>query len=121
MNCKFHVSDRRVNEFIKGSAERHMHLQKDVIDLLERIDQRIGVLQATLINQRTVKEWYTTAELAAILGKAEFTTRQWARLGRIHAVKKRSGRGKHAAWVISHEELLRIQREGLLPLELLVR
>jgi hypothetical protein len=37
------------------------------------------------------------------------------RLGRIRALKKASGRGKHASWVIPHEELLRFQREGLLP------
>ena len=50
-----------------------------------------------------------------ILGKAEFTVREWCRRRRIHAQKRRSGRGKFCSWVISHEELQRIQREGLLP------
>jgi hypothetical protein len=68
-----------------------------------------------LVQQRTVKEWYTTAEVAQILGKADFTVREWCRLGRIHAEKKSSGRGKYPGWVISHTELLRLQREGLLP------
>jgi hypothetical protein len=34
----------------------------------------------------------------------------------VHAEKRKSGRGPHPAWVISHSELLRFQREGLLPL-----
>jgi hypothetical protein len=72
-------------------------------------------LRDLLLSQRTVKEYYTTAEAAGLLGKAEFTVREWCRLGRVHALKKGSGRGKHPSWVIAHAELLRIQREGLLP------
>jgi hypothetical protein len=84
--------------------------------VLERLE-RIEAMLADLIAQRTVKDWYTTAEVATNLGKAEFTVREWCRHGRIHGHKKNNGRGKHHAWVISHEELLRIQREGLLPAE----
>ena len=41
---------------------------------------------------------------------------EYCRLGRNRAEKKKaSGRGKHASWVISHDELLRFQRDGLLP------
>ena len=58
---------------------------------------------------------YTTEEFAALVGKAEFTTREWCRHGRIRAEKRQSGRGKHCAWVIAHDELLRYRREGLLP------
>lgn len=68
-----------------------------------------------LLEQRRVQEWYSTDELGAILDKDGFTVREWCRLGRIHAQKRRSGRGKHPAWAISHAELLRIQKEGLLP------
>jgi excisionase family DNA binding protein len=68
-----------------------------------------------LVEQRTVKDWYTTEEAAKLLGKAEFTVREWCRNGRVRAQKKGSGRGKHQSWVISHEEVLRIQKEGLLP------
>jgi hypothetical protein len=81
------------------------------LERLERIETAL-----TLLTQRqTVKEFYSTDEVAKILGKAEFTVREWARQRRIHAAKKGSGRGKFQSWVISHEELLRIQREGLLP------
>ncbi len=68
-----------------------------------------------LLKQRTIKDFYTTAELATLLGKAEFTVREWCRNGRVHGQKQGSGRGKHQAWVISHVELQRLQREGLLP------
>ena len=85
---------------------------KDLEERLARIEQML----LTLIEQKTVKEWYTTAEVAKLLGKAEFTVREWCRLGRIHAEKWQSGRGPHAAWVVSHDELLRYQREGLIPL-----
>ena len=45
------------------------------------------------------------------------TSLELARLGRIRAEKQKSGRGAHAAWVISHAELVRIQRDGLIPLK----
>ena len=76
-----------------------------------RLDEVLELLQA----QQAVREWYTTAELAQALGKSEFTVREWCRLGRVRAEKRQSGRGAHAAWVVGHEELLRYQKEGLLP------
>lgn len=83
----------------------------DILTRLERIES--AVLE--LLRQRTMKDWYSTEEFAAIVGKAEFTCREWCRLGRIRAEKKGSGRGKFQSWVISHAELLRYEREGLLP------
>ena len=83
--------------------------------LLQRLD-RIEAALATLVQREAVKDWYSTDEVAQLLGKAEFTVREWCRLGRVRAAKKGSGRGKYQSWVVSHDELLRIQREGLLPL-----
>jgi hypothetical protein len=90
--------------------------------LLERIDQlseRLRKVEATLsllVQQRTVKEWYSTTEVASLLGKAEFTVREWCRLGRVHADKRACGRGQSQEWMIAHAELLRIQNEGLFPI-----
>lgn len=80
-----------------------------------RLDKLESML-AILVERQTVREWYTTEEFAGLVGKAEFTVREWCRRGRVTAEKRHSGRGAHPAWVISHPELLRYQREGLLPL-----
>ena len=90
-------------------------------EMLRRLDEivlrqdEIQTSLALLVSQRAVKDWYDTAEASELLRKAEFTVREWCREGRVHAEKKGSGRGKHQAWVISHQELQRIEREGLLP------
>lgn len=75
---------------------------------------RMQTMVESLIQQRTVKDWYSIEEFAQLVGKAEFTVRNWARLGRIHAAKKGSGRGAFQAWAVSHQELLRYQKDGLL-------
>jgi hypothetical protein len=85
-----------------------------VEERLERIESMLVVL----VERQTVREWYSVEEFARIVGRAEFTCREWCRLGRIHAEKRLSGRGAFPAWCISHQELLRYQREGLLPLRL---
>jgi hypothetical protein len=84
--------------------------------LLERLNQ-IEATLANLVGQRTVKDWYSTDEVAQLLGKAPFTVRQWCRLRRVRAKKSPCGRGLSAEWMIPHEELERIQNEGLLPLQ----
>jgi hypothetical protein len=87
----------------------------DVVDLLLQIRARVARIEEVVTERQRVRDHYSTAEVAEILGKAEFTVREWCRLGRVRAGKKHSGRGKHPAWVISDTELKRIQREGLLP------
>ena len=87
----------------------------DLPEMIRRLDTRLGEVLKLLLDQKTIKDWYTTAEAAEALGKAEFTVREWCRHGRVNAAKRRSGRGKYCSWVISHEELQRLRREGLLP------
>jgi hypothetical protein len=86
----------------------------DVTAILERLD-RIEQTLGQLVEREAVKEFYSTDEFCRLVGKSEFTVREWCRLGRIAARKRKSGRGPHAQWAISHDELLRYRREGLLP------
>jgi hypothetical protein len=90
-----------------------MTVDKSLEKWLEKIEARLVIL----VEQKTVKEYYEIEEFARIVGRSEFTCREWCWLGRILAAKKDSGRGAYTAWVISHTELLRYQREGLLPLK----
>lgn len=85
------------------------------IELATRLDRIEGML-AALVERQAIRDYYSTDEFARVVGKAEFTVGEWCRLGRIRAEKRRSGRGAHPAWAISHQELVRYQKEGLLPL-----
>ena len=87
----------------------------DTQQLLDRLE-RIEAALETLVRQQTIKDYYTTSEVAEILGRAEFTVREWCRLGRVYAQKRECGRGRSKEWIISHRELTRIQNEGLLPI-----
>jgi transposase len=82
-----------------------------VDERLEKIEEMLAVL----VGRQTVKEWYSVDEVASQVDKASFTVREWCRHGRIRAQKRSYKRGKSAEWMISHEELLRIQNQGLLP------
>jgi hypothetical protein len=82
------------------------------------VDERLEKIEAmlvVLVQRQTVKDFYEIEEFAKLVGKTCFTCREWCRLGRIRAEKKLSGRGAYASWVVPHAELLRYQREGLLP------
>src|SRR5437764_865520 len=95
-----------------------------MIENQARLDERMTHLENTLerlLELQTIrnntKDYYTTAEFAKIVGKAEYTVREWARFGRLNVLKRRCGRGKSAEWNFSHEELVRYQNEGLLSLK----
>ena len=88
-------------------------------DCLEEFAESFAQIRADLAllkQQHTVKEAYTTKEIAEMLGKQEYTVREWCRLGRIAAKKLPNGRGNEGEWRIPHEELIRYQTEGLSPL-----
>jgi hypothetical protein len=94
------------DEFFKGKIRN-----PELIERLKRIEAAIG----SLAKQKMMKQWYSTGEVAEQVGKAEFTIREWCRLGRIRADKRPCGRGSSQEWMISHDELQRIRNEGLLP------
>lgn len=81
--------------------------QTAILDKLQRIEEAIG----QLLREKSAKEWYTTAEIAEIVGKSEYTVREYCRKGQIKAEKALNGRG----WLVSHAELERLRNYGPLP------
>lgn len=93
----------------------------DVRHILLQVNERLSRIENSLNagpGSTFTREWYTVSETAEILGRAPFTVREWARLGRINAMKRPSGRGKASEWMIAHREIERIQNKGLLPRDL---
>ncbi|MBX3412563.1 MAG: helix-turn-helix domain-containing protein [Pirellulales bacterium] len=119
------VSQANTRHKRNGSGGVDLAPQLDaLVRLLGQIDQRLTTLEQRLDQvheavhvQHTSKEYYTTIEAAKILGKRPYTVREWCRLERVHAEKALSGRGIDEEWRISHDELVRIQNEGLLPVK----
>ncbi len=87
----------------------------EVVSLEERLE-KIEAMLSLLVERQTIKDFYEIEEFAKLVKKTCFTCREWCRHGRIRAEKKLSGRGAYTRWVVPHAELLRYQREGLLPL-----
>lgn len=121
------MSNRNVTPRFSGSlalsssdadVEQPFDVKRIVEQRLAELLERLGRIESavdTLVSQRTVKECYTTDEVAVLLGRRPFTVREWCRLGRIHAEKRDTGRGNTLEWSVSHDELERIRNHGLLP------
>ena len=105
----------------RGAEEAGPPLAPQSGSLAVRIDglaarlQRIEAVLNSLVEQRSPRAWYGTAEAAQALGRSAFTVREWCRLRRVRAEKRRCGRGRSQEWMIAFDELVRIQNEGLLP------
>ena len=95
--------------------ESELAESSNLVEIAERL-RAIEVMLQTLVREKTVKEWYSTAEVAALVGKAEYTVREWCRRGRVRASKKDYNRGAHPEWLVGHAELQRLRGAGLLPI-----
>jgi excisionase family DNA binding protein len=71
----------------------------------------VAEIRDLIINHRSVKEAYSTAEVAEILNRSEYTVREWCRKGQVQAVKAANGR----SWLVSHAELTRLRSHGPRP------
>jgi len=78
--------------------------------------ERIERLLEALVKRGAEKSYYSVDEFSAIVGRQPFTVRQWCNLGRINAERSMTQTGPSSRWVISQQEYVRFQREGLLPL-----
>lgn len=92
-------------------------MESDVIPLLNEIINRLDRLERH-VDRPPAKEWYTTEEVASLIGKSPWTVRQACNTGRIEGAKKvRAGRGRKGEWRVSHAAVERLQNEGLLHAE----
>lgn len=83
---------------------------------LEKIEDMATALLAEIRGEKTSKrKWYTVNQAAEYLGVTPYTVREWCRNRRINATRRGVGRGKWREWVISHDEIERYERDGLLP------
>ncbi len=106
-------------EVIHAAGENHdgSTLQR-VLKILDSFDGRLRSLEEMLAAvshavscRQSEKEWYTTAELANLLDKSDFTVREkWCNQGRIEC-EKHPDSGK---WRIPASELHRLQNGGAL-------
>ena len=87
-------------------------MNEPLTEVVERLS-RIEVILESLLREKAIKDWYSTAEVAILVGKAEYTVREWCRQKRLLASKKAYTRGAHPEWLIGHAELLRFRNEGL--------
>jgi len=94
-----------------------VRLMGQIEERLQALEQRLDLVHEAVHIRHSMKEYYTTQEAAKILGRRPYTVREWCRLARVHAEKALSGRGIDEEWRISHDELTRIQNEGLLPMK----
>lgn len=87
-------------------------MNESIVNRLENIERMLANLLAA---KDVAQKFYSTSDVARILRKAEWTVREWCRLGRVRAEKRICGRGSSKEWMISHDELQRIKSQGLLP------
>ncbi|QDV33693.1 helix-turn-helix domain-containing protein [Tautonia plasticadhaerens] len=86
----------------------------DIESKLDELILMVRMLDSKLARQ-TIKEVYSTEEFAELAGLKPKTVRDYCAEGRLKGTKKRSGHGRSKEWAISHAELERFQRDGLLP------
>jgi hypothetical protein len=64
------------------------HLRDELTPLQDGLKEVQASLHL-LLQERMSQDWYTPSELAVLLGKSDYTMREWCRLGQIHAQKPR--------------------------------
>lgn len=118
IHSKFENQDRAVGKEMECSeCQRVFQLLSNVELYLTQIEERLAAVteNAPAVNS-TRREYYGVAEFAKLVGKSEYTVREWCRLFRIKAEKCESGHGDYKAWKIPADELTRYRDHGLLKL-----
>ena len=91
-------------------TDRHDDSPVTLRELLRRM-RRLEKLLRQLLARDIPQEHYTVEEFARKIGGKPFSVRQNCNRHRLNAAKTANGR----QWVLTHVELLRFRKEGLLP------
>lgn len=86
-----------------------------LVQLLSEVQQLQEQLLLLLGDISALQSWYSPAEFASLVERTPYSVREWCRGGRLHARKRRVGRGGKLEWEISAAELKRYRNHGLLP------
>lgn len=115
--------DRSNNHFELNSHDNNSQLP--IVDsgwLSERLDGIERHLEAiedqiskSAQEEAPVREYYSVQEFAELVGRKEYTVREWCRFSRINAEKCDTGHGDTKNWKIPADELQRYRDHGLLP------
>lgn len=82
----------------------------DTALILKRLESIEQVL-TDLLSQKAKKEMYSTCEVAKIIGRSEYTVREYCRKGQVQAEKAPNGRG----WLVPNSEVDRLRNFGPTP------
>lgn len=98
-----------------GSNDGSIDFRAVLTDLARRqarIEDGVAQIVQLLESQQIEKEWYSTAEVAEIMGVKQYTVQErWCNQGRIQCMKDDNGK-----WRIPGSEVRRLRRgEGLAP------
>lgn len=110
------------NLFTPDPQETNLHFDERLTHLLLEIQRSLARIEIRLADLERPKppvqnrSFYNVAEFAKLVGKSEYTVREWCRLYRINAEKSDSGHGDSKAWKIPANEVERYRDHGLLPI-----
>ena len=83
----------------------------EVINRLTNLETGVEKILQHLNDPARAQEWFTVGEAAGLLGKDDYTVRQWCLERRCHAEKMP---GKSGKWRIHRDEIRRIRENGLI-------
>jgi len=84
----------------------------EVVNRIRELEKTVSPIWQHYEHETPAKDWHTIAEMAEILGKAEFTVREWCRRGRVCASKQAWSRRNSHEWIVSREEVDHIAMRG---------
>lgn len=99
----------------KSDSGELLHRIEAIEGRFDRVEQVLTQLHALMAVKKVIKDRYTVKEVSAIVGRKDYTVREWCRKQRLLAEKAMCGRGSEKSWLVSHDELTRYQNEGLRP------